>query len=104
MVRVGSTPNIITFNSLIDVCAKAGNVEMAEKLWGSMLDSGLEPTSVTYNMILNACAQAHEGQLAERWMESMLEAGGEVRPCIVSYTTVIAGFANTGKFEKAEWW
>lgn len=103
MTRLGLQPNVTTFNALMNVSAKAGDVEMADKLWKLMLDAGVSPTVVTYNIVLNACAQAHNGPLAETWMFQLLR-NPRVKPCVVSFSTVISAFASTGNFEKAEEW
>jgi pentatricopeptide repeat protein len=104
MVRLETPPDITTFNTLIDVCAKVGDVNMTTKLWQLMEDLGIRPSNITYNMVLNTCAQAHDGFLAEQWMQHMLAAGDGIAPCVVSYGTVISAFAKTGNFEKAEEW
>lgn len=68
-------PAVVTYNSLINACAKALNAERAEYWLAQMCDSGLQPDSVSYSTVVHACVRAHEANRAAHWLDEMGKAG-----------------------------
>lgn len=102
MVQRGLQPTIVTFNSVLNVCAKVGNARFANKWWNLITEFGSVPNEISYNIMMNTCAQGQDGAAAESWMVRMMAAG--ISPCLVSFSTVISAFAKTGEVRKAELW
>lgn len=48
-------PNIITYNSLISACEKAGRLDQALGVFDKLLASGLDPDVITYSALISAC-------------------------------------------------
>ena len=48
-------PNIITYNSLISACEKAGRLDQALAVFDKLLASGLDPDVITYSALISAC-------------------------------------------------
>merc|ERR1712136_737957 len=95
-------PNRVTFNSVIDVCAKVGDIPQAMHTWSRMINAGVQPNEVSYNTMLKACAQGRDGEKAEQWMSKLVHDG--FQPGIVSFSSLIDAFAKIGALTKAEEW
>ncbi|CAE8615831.1 unnamed protein product [Polarella glacialis] len=94
--------NIVTFNSLIGACMKAGDVARGKQWWIEMAEAKIAPDLITYNTMISGYAKMHDCDSAEACMLQMLEVG--VQPCAKSYGSVIHAFAKVGQFERAEKW
>jgi pentatricopeptide repeat protein len=99
-------PQVITYNALVDTCARAGKgregIDLALSLLERMQTSGLQPDTVTYNSLINTCARAADSdgrafQSALHVLNQMEKA--EVPPNVVTFnslTTIIARAAQAG--------
>lgn len=54
------SPDIVTYNALIDTCARAGSGGLlsAISVLDGMRESDMKPDIVTFNSLVNACARA----------------------------------------------
>lgn len=52
MVEECCTPDVVTYNTLINGICKEGNMEKALKLMDEMLERGLAPTKFTYTSLI----------------------------------------------------
>lgn len=67
MMECGIEADSICYNSVIDACAKAKDVQGAEKWAQMMLDTKVLPTTVTYYSVINACAKCLDGSRTMKW-------------------------------------
>merc|ERR1712182_17843 len=97
-------PAILTFNSLINACAKAGDISRAEHWLRETFRRGLTPDSISYSTIIHACVEAKELTRAEQWLEEMHNSSCSEQPNAFSYNFVVQAFARRGNLLKAEHW
>merc|ERR1719359_252468 len=93
MERSGVTPNVVTFNSVINACAQCGDVDRAESWFRRMLAKEVTPSVETFNSLINACAKAGDALRAEEWFEEISSHGLE--PDAFSYSTLSHARAAT---------
>lgn len=61
MSRYGLTPSVITYNSLIDACGRAGDVDRARQVFCSLKEAGLSPNDRTFSALIHS--HAVQGQV-----------------------------------------
>ena len=52
MIRRDITPDVITFNALIDSLVKEGKFSEAQELYNEMITRGIDPDTITYNSLI----------------------------------------------------
>lgn len=75
---------IYSYGSVITACANAGEVDLAVKLFGEMLDAGVKADSFTYNSVATAFAKDGQWRQAIATFKEMSEFG--FRGDVFSYT------------------
>jgi len=70
-----ASPNIVTYNTLINVCAEKGEADSAEALLLHMISRGLEPNEVTYGTICKVFARQGNVPAVERIMKGVESTG-----------------------------
>jgi pentatricopeptide repeat protein len=90
------SPTIVTYNSAIAACSRAGNANMALQLLTSCKSRGVVPDKITYTTVISACARARpvKAQKALEIFQSMRAEG--VKPDVVTFTAVIDACAKGG--------
>jgi pentatricopeptide repeat protein len=80
-------PNERTLNTVIDVCAKSGRPDVAERLLKKFDEkAGGKPSVRTWNTLLSACMYLADLPRAKRLWANMME---QAAPDIVSYNTLL---------------
>ena len=82
-----SKPNVVTYTSLIDACAKAGQLERAMSVFRQMIDAGVAPNDITCNALFAGCLQQGEVLLAREVLQYMTQTG--LRPTAHSFTVLL---------------
>uniref|UniRef100_A0A7S2Q5U2 PROP1-like PPR domain-containing protein n=1 Tax=Zooxanthella nutricula TaxID=1333877 RepID=A0A7S2Q5U2_9DINO len=100
MIASGRAVAPMTFNLLIDACAKAGESRSAEAHLARMIDQGCEPNLITYNSVVNAFATTGGSRRAEEWVRRMSAAG--IEPDEVTYGALCKAYARRGQPEKVQ--
>lgn len=95
-------PDAHSYNSMLDACGKAGNVEVAERWLALMEEEGVSPTIVSYTSLLHAYARASDMDGAEKAFKRMTEAG--LQATVVSYSAMLHCFVKSGSVARAERW
>ncbi|MQL92562.1 hypothetical protein Taro_025172 [Colocasia esculenta] len=67
--------NVVSWNSMIDGYAQAGNAEAALRLFKKLLGEGIKPTDVTIMAALHACAELQDLEEGKRVHELLLHSG-----------------------------
>jgi pentatricopeptide repeat protein len=96
----GVKPNTRTWNIMINVCAKAGKIDEAERMLTRFSEISTEddaPTVLTWNTLLSACLNTGDVRRANIFWNRMKTAG--ILPDIVSYNTLISCYAQSNPNE-----
>lgn len=72
MSRYGVTPSVITFNSLIDACGRAGDVDRARQVFSRLAQAGLRPNDRTFSALIHS--HAVQGQVCKNQSNSLVWA------------------------------
>ncbi|CAN0394125.1 unnamed protein product, partial [Hapterophycus canaliculatus] len=54
--RYGVAPSVITFNTLIDACGRAGDTERARQVFSRLAQAGLSPNDRTFSALIHSHA------------------------------------------------
>jgi len=99
MLNEGCSPNLVTFNTLIDVYGKTGAWEEAIAVLDEIEQLGLEPEARTYNTVIIACNQSSRAAEALQVYERMLR--GNAKPTATTYTALISAYGKSGQLDAA---
>lgn len=91
--------SIVTYNALIDACARSRELSMAETLLTEMAAQNIEPNTVTYSTIIKG--YCNDGRLNQAFelLETMKQSKN-MRPDEVTYNTVLDGCARQSLFDR----
>jgi len=110
-------PNIITYNTVLNILVKHGQVERAYDMLlemenGAAHSDDLYPSTLSYNTVLNGFAISNKPQKAKDLLEKMNQLTNQNsnekdidhkgRPNIHSFNTVITAYAKVGDAENAD--
>eukprot|EP00543_Licmophora_paradoxa_P009771 CAMPEP_0202461078 /NCGR_PEP_ID=MMETSP1360-20130828/47667_1 /ASSEMBLY_ACC=CAM_ASM_000848 /TAXON_ID=515479 /ORGANISM="Licmophora paradoxa, Strain CCMP2313" /LENGTH=522 /DNA_ID=CAMNT_0049082991 /DNA_START=131 /DNA_END=1696 /DNA_ORIENTATION=- len=94
---------VVTYNTVISACAKAGEVGMAKSLLQRMTKhggTGVRPDIVSFNSVISACANQSRWKDALRILDKCHRTPG-VDPDIITYTNAMRACAKGGNPERA---
>mmetsp|Transcript_43803 Transcript_43803/g.76270 ORF Transcript_43803/g.76270 Transcript_43803/m.76270 type:complete len:682 (-) Transcript_43803:94-2139(-) len=91
--------SIVTFNTLVDACARSHDMSRIPALLESMVAQGIEPNIITYSAILKGYCQANRLDEAFQLMSQMMQTT-ELRPDEIMYNTLLDGCARQGLYDK----
>ncbi|CAM9211127.1 unnamed protein product [Scytosiphon promiscuus] len=98
MERRGVEPDVVTYNSLINVLRWGGQREKALAIVEDMntkgADGGVRPDVITYNSAIAACASGGEWKKAGQLIDEMRRKG--LKPDRYSYTSAIHACSKAG--------
>jgi pentatricopeptide repeat protein len=95
-------PNVYTFGSLMNACARAGNVNRARSVLRDMQSNyGVTPNAVVYHAAVKACDRAQPPQPDVAW--KLLAEAREIGLAlsVVGYNTAMSAAARAGQVEEA---
>eukprot|EP00189_Rhodosorus_marinus_P009783 CAMPEP_0184741172 /NCGR_PEP_ID=MMETSP0315-20130426/4252_1 /TAXON_ID=101924 /ORGANISM="Rhodosorus marinus, Strain UTEX LB 2760" /LENGTH=810 /DNA_ID=CAMNT_0027211353 /DNA_START=330 /DNA_END=2762 /DNA_ORIENTATION=- len=94
------TPDVITYNTAIDICAELGDVPNAEKLYSEMIADKIRPDVTTFNTLIKACNRARTGLMeAFKWTKEMSEKN--VKPDQYTYAGLLSASAESKDVPRA---
>jgi pentatricopeptide repeat protein len=101
-------PTVMTFNSVLDVCAKHGKPDRALDVLDKMKEMSIRPDSTSYDTVLNAfgrCSHPDSANKAYDFLCQLENSPDEYnyKPSIVSYSTVINAFARVSGNESSSY-
>ena len=94
------SPNIVTYNTLIEVLCRERRVSEALQLLRSLTGAGasedptLKPNIVTYNILVDACGKAGQAEQVEELMGVMRRQG--IEPDGITLTALIHAYGRSG--------
>jgi pentatricopeptide repeat protein len=103
-------PDLISYNSLLDACGKAGMGQKAMELleWLESTSKSdraeLQPNIISYSIVLAALAKDRDpGSVgrAERLLERMAASDSQVKPNLISYSSLLDAYGKAGMGQKA---
>ncbi|CAE8672637.1 unnamed protein product [Polarella glacialis] len=80
MQAMQAQPDIVSYNSVLKACSRAGLADKAWEWLQAMGQASLQPTVVSYTSAMNACGRAKPAnpELARHIFEEMVAAGVEL--------------------------
>jgi pentatricopeptide repeat protein len=92
--------NVITFNTMIDACARCGCMDRVPQLLESMRKESVEPDLVTYSSLVKGYSLAGDVRRGFKVFEEM-KSSGKVLPDEIMYNVLLDGCAREGLVEEA---
>merc|ERR1719324_1473153 len=92
-------PNVVSYSSMIDACAKAGDPARAERWHRTMVEKGVQPNAHSFSAVINACAKAGDVAAASNHLAAMEKSG--VLADVVVYSGVLDACAKAGDTDLA---
>jgi len=89
----------VTYNTLIDACARCGEVGRAPGLLEEMVKCGITPNIVTYSAVLKGLCQLNQLDRAFELVETM-KASDHIRIDEQTYNTLLDGCARQGLYTR----
>eukprot|EP00435_Cladocopium_sp_Y103_P014540 s2444_g3.t1 len=99
MIREKVEFSVTTYNALLDVCARSGEISRAEPLLKEMAAQGITPNIITYGTVIKAYCSANRLDQAFEVFSDM-QANTDLHPDEVTYNTLLDGCARYGSFER----
>jgi len=97
MVSEGVVPTISTYNSLMNVCRKAGELRKSLVMFQLMQAQALEPDSVTYNnlnSLIISCSRSDDWELTCNVFKAMKRAN--IKPDSNTFSALSTAVSKTG--------
>lgn len=99
MIREKVEFSVTTYNALLDVCARSGEISRAEPLLKEMAAQGIQPNIITYGTVIKAYCSANRLDQAFAVFSDM-QANSDLHPDEVTYNTLLDGCARYGSFDR----
>eukprot|EP00932_Pfiesteria_piscicida_P002585 SRR837773.12515.p1 GENE.SRR837773.12515~~SRR837773.12515.p1 ORF type:complete len:861 (+),score=288.72 SRR837773.12515:2-2584(+) len=91
--------SIVTYNALIDACARSADMRRVHSLLEDMQKDNIEPNVITYSTVLKGYCQEGRMDRAFTVLEDM-KKNKSFSPDEVTYNTLLDGCARFGMFER----
>jgi len=91
--------SIVTYNTLVDACARSGDMGRIPALLEEMAAQGIEPNVITYSAIVKGYCQENRLDRAFELLEDMKKTKN-FSPDEVTYNTLIDGCARYGLWDR----
>ncbi|XP_068663925.1 pentatricopeptide repeat-containing protein At4g37170 [Aristolochia californica] len=95
MLRSGVRPNEFTFAGILNACSAQAAEELGKQVHGHMTRVGFDPFSFAASALVDMYSKCGNIESARRVFEAMPQ------PDIVSWTSMIAGYAQNGQSKEA---
>ncbi|CAI5524129.1 unnamed protein product [Closterium sp. Naga37s-1] len=87
-------PNIVTCNTIINACGKAGRAPDAEATLQAMECTAMAADGIAFTALVDAYGRTGDVERAKEAFQRMLQAG--IPPDVFSYTALMAAFGRAG--------
>lgn len=95
----GWTPDVRTYNILLNGWSRARRLDKVEKLWAAMRHAGVRPTVVTYGTLIDAHCVMRRPDQAIELLDQMREEGIEAN--LLTCNPIVYALAQAGRFMDA---
>ncbi|CAH2039389.1 unnamed protein product [Thlaspi arvense] len=100
MKKMGVSPSVVTFNSLLAILLRRGKTGMAHDVFDEMRRTyGVTPDSYTFNILISGFCKNSMVDEAFRVFKEM--ESYKCNPDVVTYNTIIDGLCRAGKVKTA---
>jgi pentatricopeptide repeat protein len=89
--------SVITFNTLLDACARCGEMAHIPDLLDEMKGQAVEPSLITYSIVIKGYCQGNRLEEALQVWETMVQATN-LQPDEIMYNTILDGCARQGLY------
>jgi len=93
--------NTVTYSTLLKGFAASRESAKVMEVYKEMSDKNISCNIITYNTVLNAFAQCSAMHLAPQIWQDMSAANPPVAPDLVTYSTLVKGYASSGDLKRA---
>mmetsp|Transcript_29583 Transcript_29583/g.70964 ORF Transcript_29583/g.70964 Transcript_29583/m.70964 type:complete len:1064 (+) Transcript_29583:223-3414(+) len=93
--------SVITYNTLVDACARGGCMDRVPRLLEDMKKSGIKPNLITYSTMLKGHCQAGDVQVAFAILEQM-KRDTNLKPDEIMYNSLLDGCAQNGLVDEGQ--
>ena len=94
--------NTIIYTTLIKGFSKTQQLDRAVKLYEEMkCDNKIKPNNVTFNSLIDCCVRCTNMENAQMIFEEMLAPESEVKPDLITYSTMVKGYCKIRNIEQA---
>mmetsp|Transcript_30158 Transcript_30158/g.55391 ORF Transcript_30158/g.55391 Transcript_30158/m.55391 type:complete len:1041 (+) Transcript_30158:135-3257(+) len=91
--------SIVTYNTLVDACARSGEMLKIPKLLEDMVKQGIEPNLITYSAILKGYCQDNQIEKAFDVLDMMRQTT-KYRPDEIMFNSLLDGCARVGLYDR----
>ncbi|XP_020588660.1 putative pentatricopeptide repeat-containing protein At1g02420 [Phalaenopsis equestris] len=92
MAELGVKPDLVSYNSLIDVYCKNRQMSKAYKVFDEMREKDFAPDVITYTSIIGGLGLVGQPDKAREVLKEMWEMGGQCRPDAAAYNAAIRNY------------
>jgi pentatricopeptide repeat protein len=96
----GHAPNLVTINTVIDACCRAGQLEECVKVFNRVPELGMEPDRITYSTMIKGFARDGDLDGAQTFLRRMEAAG--FRSDYSIFNVLIEAAAIRSRFDVAD--
>ncbi|CAB4382360.1 unnamed protein product [Rhizophagus irregularis] len=94
MQRNRIKPNIKTYNILLNLFSKVKAQSEAERLFGDIIENGIEPDERGYQGVILSCAKNNDIEKCFHYFDRMIDKG--ISPTIYHYSTLMSACVKSG--------
>mmetsp|Transcript_132905 Transcript_132905/g.284053 ORF Transcript_132905/g.284053 Transcript_132905/m.284053 type:complete len:951 (-) Transcript_132905:50-2902(-) len=91
--------SIVTYNTLIDACARSCDMGRVQRLMEEMASQDIEPNMITYSTIIKGYCQENRLDRAFELLANMKKAS-QLRPDEITYNSLLDGCARHGFWDR----
>jgi len=99
MKSEGPQPDVFTYSTIINACAKRGDIQRVMNFLNEMIESGAVPNVITYNSALDGCSKAKDCVNAEKLISDMESRG--IKPNVITWNRIIDTFGKANRLDVA---
>ncbi|GAB2266722.1 hypothetical protein Dimus_001714 [Dionaea muscipula] len=98
--EVKCSPDILSFNNLIEQLCSNGLLPRAEELCGRTREKAISPDEVSYGLLMDACFKEGRPDDAAGYFQKMIDEN--LRPNLGVYNRLVDGLVKVGKVDEAK--
>ena len=103
MLSRGIEPSVVTYNAMVDACARNGQMKMVPELLKGMKARKLEPNLITYSTMIKGFCQRGDMPAAFNVLEDLKKDLPDSKPDEVVFNTLLDGCAQSRLAAEGEW-
>lgn len=94
------TPNLVTYNTLLDAAVSKGQFQMMRKIYNEMMDGDIGVDLISVSTYIKGLFRDEQDEEAMHFFKKIKE-DGSVKVDEILYNIVMDGLVRVGKYEKA---